>query len=63
MSHLFAQADAGGTTVKVAEKLGRIGLGFDLRLNQCELGKRRMASLKPRRLFPWERAATHANGV
>lgn len=30
-----------GTTAAVATKLGRIGLGLDLRFNQCELGRRR----------------------
>lgn len=44
-----------GTTLKVAEKLGRVGIGFDLRANQCELSTRRLAAVKPRRLFPWER--------
>lgn len=30
-----------GTTVSSAEQLGRIGIGFDLRLSQCRLGKQR----------------------
>jgi len=30
-----------GTTVSAAEQLGRIGIGFDLRLSQCRLGKQR----------------------
>lgn len=32
-----------GTTVSVARRLGRIGIGFDLRMNQCQLGQRRLA--------------------
>lgn len=32
-----------GTTVSVAHRLGRIGIGFDLRMNQCELGRRRLS--------------------
>jgi len=32
-----------GTTVSVARRLGRKGIGFDLRMNQCELGTRRLA--------------------
>lgn len=30
-----------GTTVSVAERLGRIGFGFDIRQNQCLLGRER----------------------
>lgn len=33
-----------GTTVAVARKLGRIGIGCDLRMSQCELGVRRLAT-------------------
>lgn len=44
-----------GTAIKVAERLGRVGVGFDLRRSQCELARRRLESTKPRRLFPWER--------
>ncbi len=32
-----------GTTVAVARRLGRIGIGVNLRLNQCELARRRLA--------------------
>lgn len=31
-----------GTTVAVAERLGRSGIGLDLRRSQCELGRRRI---------------------
>jgi hypothetical protein len=31
-----------GTTVAVAERLGRVGIGIDLRMSQCELGRRRV---------------------
>jgi site-specific DNA-methyltransferase (adenine-specific)/site-specific DNA-methyltransferase (cytosine-N4-specific) len=31
-----------GTTVAVADRLGRNGIGFDLRASQCELGVRRL---------------------
>ncbi|WP_165251273.1 DNA-methyltransferase [Paludisphaera soli] len=31
-----------GTTVSVAARLGRVGIGFDLRRSQCELGRRRL---------------------
>jgi hypothetical protein len=31
-----------GTTVATAERLGRRGIGFDLRLSQCRLGRRRV---------------------
>lgn len=37
-----------GTTVATALKWGRKGIGFDLRLSQCELGRRRI-------LNPWQR--------
>jgi hypothetical protein len=33
-----------GTTVAVAQRLGRIGYGCDLRMSQCELGRRRLAT-------------------
>lgn len=33
-----------GTTVAVARKLGRIGIGCDLRMSQCQLGVRRLAT-------------------
>ena len=33
-----------GTTVAVARQLGRQGIGFDLRMSQCELGRRRVAT-------------------
>lgn len=50
-----------GTTVTVARRLERNGLGFDLRFNQCELGRRRLAEKtvahKPRRIeLPHEEA-------
>lgn len=32
-----------GTTVAVAKRLGRRGIGTDLRFNQCELGRRRLS--------------------
>lgn len=32
-----------GTTATVARRLGRIGIGIDLRWSQCELGSRRLA--------------------
>jgi hypothetical protein len=32
-----------GTTVAVARRLGRTGIGMDLRLNQCQLGRQRLA--------------------
>jgi hypothetical protein len=32
-----------GTTVSVARRLGRRGIGIDLRWSQCELGRRRLA--------------------
>lgn len=32
-----------GTTVAVARRLGRVGIGLDLRMNQCELARRRLA--------------------
>lgn len=31
-----------GTTVSVSERLGRNGIGFDLRMSQCKLGKQRL---------------------
>jgi hypothetical protein len=31
-----------GTTVAVAKRMGRVGIGCDLRMNQCELGRRRV---------------------
>jgi len=31
-----------GTTVATAQRLGRIGIGSDVRFNQCELGRRRI---------------------
>jgi hypothetical protein len=36
-----------GTTVAVAEKLGRVGLGVDIRESQCLLGARRLAEIAP----------------
>jgi hypothetical protein len=36
-----------GTTVAAAVALGRHGYGFDLRLNQCELGRRRCEEIQP----------------
>lgn len=39
-----------GTTVSVAHRLGRAGIGFDIRMNQCELGRRRLTEpAKPAR--------------
>lgn len=35
-----------GTTTSVATRLGRIGIGFDVRMNQCELGRRRCANVQ-----------------
>lgn len=35
-----------GTTVSVAEQHSRRGIGFDLRLNQCQIGVRRIAELR-----------------
>jgi hypothetical protein len=32
-----------GTTIVVARRLGRIGIGLDIRMNQCELALRRLA--------------------
>jgi RNA polymerase sigma factor (sigma-70 family) len=32
-----------GTTAAVARRLGRVGIGFDLRMSQCLLGRRRLA--------------------
>ncbi len=51
-----------GTTVSVARRLGRVGIGFDLRFSQCELGRRRLAEppkvVKPKRAtVPKMRAA------
>jgi hypothetical protein len=50
-----------GTTVSVARRLGRTGIGIDLRLNQCELGRRRLAepervakAKRPARVVPGE---------
>lgn len=43
-----------GTTVSVARRLGRVGVGMDLRFNQCHLGQRRLAEvpkLKRRRSY------------
>jgi hypothetical protein len=34
-----------GTTVDAARQLGRVGIGFDLRMSQCQLGRRRLAEL------------------
>lgn len=31
-----------GTTVSVADRLGRNGIGFDLRMSQCRLGTQRL---------------------
>ena len=36
-----------GTTVAAAIALGRQGIGLDLRLNQCDLGRRRCAEIQP----------------
>lgn len=36
-----------GTTVASAITLGRQGIGLDLRLNQCDLGRRRCAEIQP----------------
>jgi DNA modification methylase len=36
-----------GTTVAVAEKLGRVGYGVDIRESQCRLGERRLADIAP----------------
>jgi hypothetical protein len=36
-----------GTTVAVAHRLGRRGIGFDLRMSQCDLGRRRLAETQP----------------
>lgn len=36
-----------GTTVHAAMTLGRIGIGCDLRLSQCELGRRRCRDVQP----------------
>lgn len=38
------QFSGSGTTACVASRLGRIGVGCDLRMNQCELGRRRFAN-------------------
>jgi DNA modification methylase len=35
-----------GTTVAAAVALGRRGIGLDLRLNQCQLGRRRCAEIQ-----------------
>ena len=35
-----------GTTVAAAASLGRVGYGCDLRLNQCQLGRRRCAEVQ-----------------
>jgi DNA modification methylase len=35
------------TTVAAARKLGRVGVGADLRQSQCLLGKRRIAEIAP----------------
>lgn len=35
-----------GTTVSVVERFHRKGIGFDMRMSQCELGKRRMKNLQ-----------------
>lgn len=37
-----------GTTAVTASRMGRIGIGMDLRFNQCQLGLRRLAE-KPKR--------------
>lgn len=31
-----------GTTAAVADRLGRIGIGFDLRMSQCRIGQQRL---------------------
>lgn len=36
-----------GTTCHAAATLGRRGIGCDLRMSQCELGRRRCASVQP----------------
>jgi DNA modification methylase len=36
-----------GTTVAIAKKLGRVGVGTDIRQNQCLLGARRLADIEP----------------
>ena len=36
-----------GTTVAAAATLGRQAIGFDLRLSQCDLGRRRVAEVQP----------------
>lgn len=48
-----------GTTVDAAWRLGRKGIGFDLRASQCELGRRRMLNpyakkSKPKKAAPGE---------
>jgi DNA modification methylase len=35
-----------GTTACVAHRLGRIGIGIDIRENQCELGRARLACVQ-----------------
>ena len=41
-----------GTTVAVAHRLDRRGIGFDLRLSQCELGRKRLLNPHHRRTRP-----------
>jgi hypothetical protein len=41
-----------GTTVDVANKHGRIGIGMDLRLSQCGLGTRRLLTPDPGKPIP-----------
>lgn len=41
-----------GSTVAAAEKLGRIGLGFDLRMSQCLLGRERLLDITREPIAP-----------
>lgn len=46
-----------GTTVSVCERLGRVGVGFDLRMSQCRLAQRRIE--RPHAPVPKRSAAEH----
>lgn len=53
-----------GTTVDVANRLGMHGIGTDIRLSQCELGRRRLENptLRKMKVAPVLEAIEHAQG-
>lgn len=58
---VFDPFSGSGTTACTAARLGRIGIGADLRMSQCELGKRRWNEpVKPKKSRP---AAKHGESL